>query len=122
MMAPFAVLSVWVWPGIIGIAFYGILVSGFAWMFGGTIEAIRVLAVFVVLTVIALLVAGSPILCALLVFGLGIAYGIAARYGYAMTILQIPIMIPYFLMHRHFCSIRTLRPSTFPTWRGRSSS
>lgn len=98
LVAPFALVSLGPWPGIIGVAFYGIMVASLAWVYGGSRSALKVLLAFEVLMVIAILIAGNALLSAILVLLLGIAYGIAARYGWSQTILQIPILVPYFLM------------------------
>lgn len=86
-----------VWPGFVGVALYGVLVSTFAWIAGGPRVSIAVTVALAVLGVVAILSRHNVWLLALIVFLLGLGYGYAASRGVRRTVLQLPILVPYFM-------------------------
>lgn len=97
-VAPFVALTLWVWQGALGVAFYGVLGSALCWIIVGTrITVLNVLAI-AVLSIVAMLCYGSPLATGVLVLALGIGYGFAASKGLGPALLQIPILVPYFAM------------------------
>lgn len=95
--APIALASLWV-PGLFGIAFFGVLAATFGWMSGGPRIGAAVVFSLSVLGVVAILLRGSPAALAAILILLGVAYGYAAHRGVGKAVLQLPILVPYFMM------------------------
>lgn len=95
--APFILLGLVV-PGAMGVAFYGVLAGSFAWMAGGPKAGIAISSSLAVLGAASILLSDHRWLLALLLVLLGIGYGIAGTRGVAGVFLQLPILVPYFMM------------------------
>lgn len=85
------------WPGFVSVALFGVLISSFAWLAGGPKVSIVMTVALAVLGVIGILCRDHIWLLALIVFLLGLAYGYAASRGIRRVVLQLPILVPYFM-------------------------
>lgn len=95
--APVAVASLFV-PGVFGVAFFGVLAATFGWISGGPKIGAAVVFALSVLGVSAVMLREQTAALAVILLLLGIAYGVAARKGVGKAVLQLPILVPYFMM------------------------
>ncbi|SJN08333.1 hypothetical protein FM113_02120 [Leucobacter sp. 7(1)] len=95
--APIALASLVV-PGVFGVAFFGVLAATFGWISGGPRIGAAVVLSLSVLGVIAIMLRENTIVLAAILLLLGVAYGLAARKGVGKAVLQLPILVPYFMM------------------------
>lgn len=91
---PFTLL----WPGVVGVALFGVLVAVFAWISGGARVAIPVTVALALLGILGIVCRDHTWLLALILLLLGIGYGVAASRGIGSAVLQLPILVPYFMM------------------------
>ncbi|QYM75004.1 FUSC family protein [Leucobacter luti] len=95
--APIALASLAV-PGVFGVAFFGVLAATFGWISGGPRIGAAVVLSLSVLGVVAIMLRENPVVLAAILLLLGVAYGLAARRGVGKAVLQLPILVPYFMM------------------------
>ncbi len=94
---PVLIASIWV-PGVTAVAFFGVLAATFGWMSGGARVGMGVVASLAALGVIAVLLREHTWILALMLILLGILYGYAAGRGVGKMVLQLPILVPYFML------------------------
>lgn len=95
--APFLLLGL-VLPGAMGVAFYGVLAGAFAWINGGPKAGVAISTSLAVLGAVSILLGDHRWLLAIILVLLGVGYGIAGSRGVAGVFLQLPILVPYFMM------------------------
>lgn len=95
--APFLILSIWV-PGAVSLALFGVLAGMFSYLPGNPKSALSVVVVLAVLGMVAVLLHGQTWILAAMLVLLGVGYGFAASKGLGSAVLQIPILVPYFMM------------------------
>ncbi|MFV0434644.1 MAG: FUSC family protein [Leucobacter sp.] len=86
------------WPGAIGVALFGVLAASFSWISGGPKVGVAVVVSLAILGVIAIMLEGHTWALATMLLLLGIGYGFAASRGVGSAVLQLPILVPYFMM------------------------
>ncbi|UNK71312.1 FUSC family protein [Microbacterium sp. H1-D42] len=84
-------------PGVSAVAFYGVLAATFGWMSGGPRVAAAVVVGLTVFGSISILLRDQIWALALILVLLGVGYGYAASRGIGKAVLQLPILVPYFM-------------------------
>ncbi|MFC4224491.1 FUSC family protein [Lysinibacter cavernae] len=88
----------WFVPGLLSVAFFGVLAAGFGWISGGPRLGAAVVFALSLTGTVSILLREHVWALALILVVLGVAYGYASSRGVGKAVLQLPILTPYFMM------------------------
>lgn len=86
-----------IWPGFYGVAMYGIMVATLSWVSAGPKVSLMATAALGVFGAIGIVCRGQVWLLAVIVFLLGVGFGVAASRGVNSAVMQVMILTPYFM-------------------------